>query len=53
MFNHDDRELSRREMKYNENKDEVSINVYSLNIVDNNDELLLVENYSSEYEFYS
>jgi hypothetical protein len=53
MFNHDDRELSRREMKYNENKDEVSINVYSLNIVDNNDELLLVENYSSEYEYYS
>ena len=52
MLNREDTVLSRREFTYNENMEEVGVNVYSLNIVDNNDELLLVETYSTEYEYY-
>lgn len=52
MLNREDAVLSRREFTYNENMEEVGVNVYSLNIVDNNDELLLVETYSTEYEYH-
>ena len=51
MLNREDVVLTKREIIYNEDKEEISAKVYSLNIVENNDEYILIESYSTEIAY--
>ena len=50
MLNKDDVVLNEKRTTFDENGNEIRIDVYSKNIVDNTDELLLIEQYTTEYQ---
>lgn len=50
MLNKDGVILDEKRTVFDENNNEIRIDVYSKNIVDNTDELLLVESYTTEYQ---
>jgi hypothetical protein len=51
-FNKDDLELTVKEILYNDDNDEVEMNVYSRNILEDIDELILIETYTTEFEYF-
>ncbi len=51
MLNKDNIILNEKRTSFNENGEETSIHVYSKNIVDNTDELMLIESYITEYQY--
>lgn len=53
LLNNEDLLLTEKEYVYNEKGDEMEMKVYSRNIVDNNDELILIEKYTSEYVYHA
>ncbi|NLJ81535.1 MAG: hypothetical protein GX330_00210 [Bacteroidales bacterium] len=53
LLNNEDLLLTKKEYVYNEQGDETGMKVYSRNIVDNNDEFILIEKYTSKYEYYT
>ncbi len=51
-LNKDDLILSIKEIEYNEDKEEIASTIYSKNIVENTDELILIEKYNTEYHYF-
>lgn len=51
-LNKDELILTLKEISYNEDKEEIEANVYSRNIVENNDELMLIETYTTEFDYF-
>ncbi len=51
-FNKDDLELTVKEILYNNDNEEVEMNVYSRNILEDIDELILIETYTTELEYF-
>lgn len=52
MLNKDDVLLSMKEITYNEENEEGKMDVYSRNLVEHIDELILIETHTSTYEYY-
>lgn len=50
MLNKDDVVLNEKHTAFDDKGNEIRIDVYSKNIVDNTDELLLIESYTTEYQ---
>ncbi|HPX59289.1 MAG TPA: hypothetical protein PLL02_02540 [Bacteroidales bacterium] len=51
-LNKDDLVLTVKEIHYNQNNEEIETSIYSRNIVENTDELILIEKHSTEYEYF-